>query len=74
MSELPVNTTLAARPPTVYLNRIMASKPATTPQPPDPDKPPGYQPSTGRKLFMLGLCIAGLIFLWTYYYLSSRPH
>jgi hypothetical protein len=49
----------------LYLNRVMAS---------DPDKPPGYQPTTGRKLFMLGLCIAGLIFVWTYYYFATRPH
>ena len=54
----------------------MASEPATSNQPPspDPDKPPGYQPSLGRKLFMLGLCIAGLIFVWTYYYFATRPH
>lgn len=41
---------------------------------PDPDKPPGYQPSTGRKLFMLVLCVAGLIFVWTYYFLKLRGH
>jgi hypothetical protein len=54
----------------------MPSDPATSHQPPapDPDKPPGYQPSIGRKLFMFGLCIAGLIFVWTYYYFSTRPH
>jgi hypothetical protein len=57
----------------------MASEPVTkqqpsAPPPPDPDKAPGYQPSTGRKLFMMGLCIAGLIFVWTYYYFSTRPH
>jgi len=34
------------------------------------DRPPGYQPSLGRKLFMLGLCIAGLIFVWVYYFLN----
>jgi hypothetical protein len=45
--------------------------PATTP---NPDKSPGYQPSPGRKLFMLGLCIAGLIFVWTSYYFATRPH
>ena len=60
--------------PTLYLNRVMASDPATSHQPPNPDKPPGYQPSTGRKLFMIGLCIAGLIFVWTYYYFATRPH
>ncbi len=53
----------------------MASEPPTSHQPPttDPDKPPGYQTSFGRKLFMLGLCIAGLIFVWTYYYFATRP-
>ena len=33
----------------------MASEPASSHQPPDPDKPPGYQPTTGRKLFMFGI-------------------
>jgi hypothetical protein len=54
----------------------MPAQPAKSQQPitsPD-DKPPGYQPSTGRKLFMIGLCIAGLIFVWTYYYFATRPH
>jgi hypothetical protein len=32
------------------------------------DKPAGYQPSVGRKLFMLGLCIVGLIIVWVYYF------
>jgi hypothetical protein len=41
---------------------------------PDPDKPRGYQPSTGRKLFMLLLCVAGLIFVWIYYFLVLRKH
>lgn len=62
----------------LYLNRPMSSEPATSHKPPattrDPDKPPGYQPSPGRKLFMMGLCIAGLIFIWTYYFFASRPH
>ena len=49
----------------LYLNRSMS---------PDSDKPPGYQPSLGRKLFMLGLCIAGLIFVWTYYYFATHGH
>jgi hypothetical protein len=56
----------------------MSSDPAASHQSPapspDPDKPPGYQPTTGRKLFMFGLCIAGLIFVWTYYYFATRPH
>jgi hypothetical protein len=34
------------------------------------DRPPGYQPSPGRKLFMLGLCVAGLIMVWIFYFLS----
>ena len=38
------------------------------------EPPPGYQPTLGRKLIMLGLCIAGLIFVWTYYYFATRPH
>jgi hypothetical protein len=52
----------------------MAREPATGHQPPDPDKPPGYQPTTGRKLFMLILCVAGLIFVWAYYFLELRQH
>jgi len=56
----------------------MPSDPATSNQQPttapDPDKPPGYQPSLGRKLFMFGLCVAGLIFVWTYYYFATRGH
>jgi len=38
------------------------------------EQPPGYQPTLGRKLFMFGLCVAGLIFVWTYYYFATRPH
>jgi hypothetical protein len=52
----------------------MSSEPATGQQPPDPEKPPGYQPTTGRKLLMLGLCVAGLIFVWTFYYFATRQH
>jgi len=60
---------------TLYLNRAMASsEPATSHQSPAPDEKPGYQPTTGRKLCMLGLCIAGLIFVWTYYYFATRAH
>src|ERR1700733_13743622 len=61
----PLPAAIEAIPPTIYLNRIMAL---------DPEKPPGYQPSTGRNLVMIGLCIAGLIFVWTYYYFATRPH
>ncbi|HTW64840.1 MAG TPA: hypothetical protein VME17_09510 [Bryobacteraceae bacterium] len=57
-------------------SKPMSSGPATSHKPsaPDPDKPPGYQPSTGRKIFMILLCIAGLIFVWTYYYLITHHH
>src|ERR1700693_1346878 len=60
----PLPAALRATSATLYLNRIMA----------EPDKPPGYQPTTGRKLFMFGLCVAGLIFVWTYYYFATRSH
>jgi hypothetical protein len=33
-------------------------------------RPPGYQPSLGRKLFMLGLCIVGLIVVWSVYFFN----
>ncbi len=54
----------------------MPSEPTTSNQQPttDPDKPRGYQPTLGRKLFMFGICVAGLIFVWTYYYFASRAH
>lgn len=35
-------------------------------------KPAGYQPSFGRKLFMLALCILGLIVVWSYYFSHSQ--
>jgi len=38
-----------------------------------PEKPAGYQPSLGRKIFMLVLCIVGLIVVWTYYFKSQKP-
>jgi hypothetical protein len=34
------------------------------------EKSPGYQPTLGRKLFMLGLCVAGLIVVWVFYFLE----
>jgi hypothetical protein len=62
----------------------MPSDPATGHQPPttshqqpatnNQQPPAGYQPSLGRKLFMFGLCVAGLIFVWTYYYFAVRAH
>jgi hypothetical protein len=54
----------------------MSSEPAASHKPsaPGPDKPPHYQPSVGRKLFMMGLCVLGLIFVWIYYYLTTHTH
>jgi hypothetical protein len=52
------------------------SKSAMDTKPPFDDKPPvtkespGYQPSLGRKLFMLGLCIVGLIIVWSVYFFN----
>jgi hypothetical protein len=53
----------------------MPSEPTTNNQEPATDNqqpPPGYQPTLGRKLFMFGLCVAGLIFVWTYYYFATH--
>jgi flagellar biosynthesis/type III secretory pathway M-ring protein FliF/YscJ len=50
----------------------MAVSKERTPQPED-DQPKGYQPSFGRKLFMFGLCIVGLIIVWTYYFRVLKP-
>jgi hypothetical protein len=41
-------------------------------KPPASNEPKGYQPSPGRKLFMLALCIVGLIVIWTYYWFQSQ--
>ena len=45
----------------------MDSKSDSEGKPPATNESPGYQPSLGRKLFMLGLCIVGLIIVWTVY-------
>ena len=34
--------------------------------------PVGYQPSAGRKLFMMGLCLVALIIVWVYYFIASK--
>ena len=34
--------------------------------------PVGYQPSTGRKLFMMGLCLVALIIVWVFYFIASK--
>jgi hypothetical protein len=45
----------------------MDPKPPSEDKVPPSNQAPGYQPSLGRKLFMLGLCIVGLIIVWTVY-------
>jgi len=40
----------------------------TEPQSPNP----GYQPSTGRKLFMFLLCLVALIGIWVFYWFSAK--
>jgi len=35
--------------------------------------PKEYQPSIGTKLLMMGLCIVGLIIIWTYYFHAAKP-
>lgn len=32
----------------------------------------GYQPTLGRKFLMLGLCVAGLILVWTFYFRAQK--
>ena len=52
----------------------MDSEPAAKHEPPattEPEQPAGYQPTLGRKLFMLALCILGLIMVWTFYFSQS---
>jgi hypothetical protein len=34
--------------------------------------PPGYQPTTGRKIFMLVLCLVALIAVWVFYWLAPK--
>ena len=33
---------------------------------------PGYQPTTGRKLFMFVLCLVALIAVWVFYWFASK--
>lgn len=40
-----------------------------------PNKPApaaGYQPSTGRKLFMFVLCLIALVGVWVVYWFASK--
>jgi len=40
---------------------------------PNPESPtPGYQPSTGRKLFMFLLCLCALIAIWVYNWFGAK--
>ena len=40
---------------------------------PSPEPPaPGYQPTTGRKVFMFLLCLAALIAVWIFYWFASK--
>jgi len=38
----------------------------------DQSPTPGYQPTTGRKLFMLVLCLVALIAVWVFYWFASK--
>ena len=40
-------------------------------EPPSPPSP-GYQPTTGRKLFMFILCLVALIAVWVFYWLAPK--
>jgi hypothetical protein len=42
--------------------------PAPSPEPPAP----GYQPTTGRKVFMFLLCLVALIAVWVFYRFASK--
>jgi hypothetical protein len=39
---------------------------------PPPVRSEGYKPTLGRKLFMLGLSVAGLIVVWVFWWLDTR--
>ena len=40
---------------------------------PNPESPArGYQPTTGRKLFMFILCLVALIAVWVFYWLAPK--
>jgi hypothetical protein len=40
---------------------------------PSPESPTaGYQPTTGRKLFMFLLCLVALIAVWATYWFASK--
>ena len=47
------------------------NQPQSGPPNPEPQLP-GYQPSTGRKLFMFLLCLVSLIGVWVYYFYAAK--
>jgi hypothetical protein len=47
-----------------------ADHPTPTPSPEPPT--PGYQPTTGRKVFMFLLCLVALIAVWVFYWFASK--
>ena len=34
--------------------------------------PGGYQPTTGRRLLMMGLCMVALIIVWAFYFIAGK--
>jgi len=42
--------------------------PSSSPEPPLP----GYQPTTGRKLFMFLLCLVSIIGVWVFYFFAAK--
>ena len=55
----------------LYLREVVKPEPPTQEKTPANSAPKGYQPTVGRKLFMIGLCILGLIIVWTYFLRSQ---
>jgi hypothetical protein len=51
-------------------NRPQTDQPARAPSPEPPA--PGYQPTTGRKLFMFVLTLLALIGVWVYYWFATK--
>jgi hypothetical protein len=47
---------------------VMDSEKEPNPEPPAS----GYQPTTGRKVFMFVLCLVALIAVWVFYWLAPK--
>jgi hypothetical protein len=43
-----------------------------SPTPSPEPQAPGYQPTTGRKLFMFVLTLVALIGVWVYYWFATK--